>query len=97
MTDEMTLAEAGDIFSYWEQNPPMHLMVQTIACLLGWTPGAMSAPTSFKEIVAAAPPGVAVAQRGLDMPAPLDRSELEARNRARQIAIARRNRHTADI
>ena len=36
--DNMTLAEAGEIFRYWEDNPPMHLMTQIIARLLGWQP-----------------------------------------------------------
>src|ERR1700728_1849438 len=36
VVDGMTLAEAGEIFAYWEESPPTHLMVQTIARLLGW-------------------------------------------------------------
>src|SRR5438045_305725 len=29
--DDMTLAEAGEIFRYWEDNPPSHLLLQAIA------------------------------------------------------------------
>jgi len=31
----MTLAEAGEIFAYWAENPPPHLLLQAIARLLG--------------------------------------------------------------
>lgn len=84
----MTLAEAGEIFAYWVENPPTHLMLQTIARLFGWAPHAASA--------AAAPPGIVVARGGaLGMPAPLDMEALRATNRARVVAIARRNRAIA--
>ena len=36
--DAMTLAEAEEIFAYWAANPPAHLMMQTIAAMLGWKP-----------------------------------------------------------
>ncbi len=97
----MNLAEAGEIFAYWEQNPPAHLMVQTIARLLGWTRRESSSDAMpIADIVAAAPPGLAVARgaslnNGLGMPAPLDVDGLRARNRAHTIAIARRNRAVA--
>src|SRR5712691_6856258 len=52
--DGMTLAEAGEIFAYWEENPPPHLLLQTIARLLGWTP--KPAPPGPPQIAAAAPP-----------------------------------------
>jgi hypothetical protein len=89
----MTLAEAGEIFGYWEEHPPAHLMLQTIARMLGWMP--RTAPDSappIEEIAAAAPPGLAVA-RGADlgMPAPLDLDALRAHNRARTVEIAKRN------
>ncbi len=89
----MTLAEAGEIFGYWERSPPAHLMVQTIAHMLGWTPPPPPAsPLRVEEIAAAAPPGLAVAHGGdLGMPAPLDPDALGARNRTRAVAIARRN------
>ncbi|HEV8679329.1 MAG TPA: hypothetical protein VGQ90_08135 [Stellaceae bacterium] len=88
----MTLDEAGEIFSYWERNPPAHLMLQTIARMLGWTPGPSSAGTPrVDEIVAAAPPGLAVARGGgLGMPAPLDLQALRTRNRAPASAAAAR-------
>jgi hypothetical protein len=80
----MTLAEAGQIFAYWEENPPVHLMVQTIARMLGWKP-AVEATPRFGEILAMAPPGLSFAAGGsLGMPAPvLDIEALRARNRAR--------------
>jgi len=83
--DEMTLDEAGEIFAYWEQNPPAHLMLQTIARMLGWAPGrAVGGLPSVEEIVAAAPPGLAMSRGGgLGMPAPLDLDALRALNRSR--------------
>jgi len=90
----MSLAEAGEIFTYWEENPPAHLMLQAIARMLGWMP--RPAPTGaprIADLAAAAPPGLTVA-RGVDlgMPAALDIDALRARNRARAITIARRDR-----
>ena len=93
----MSLAEAGEIFCYWEENPPAHLMLQTIARMLGWVPrpAAADAPR-FEAVAAAAPPGLAVTQGGdLRMPAALDIDAMRARNRAVALAIARRNRSTA--
>jgi hypothetical protein len=59
-------------------------MVQAIARMLGWKPAAAAAP-SLDELMAMAPPGLAVAGAGdLGMPAPvLDIEALRARNRAR--------------
>jgi hypothetical protein len=91
--DEMTLAEAGEVFRYWEENPPAHLMVQTIARLLGWQPRRPNKmPTSLAEIAASAPPGLAVARGGdPSLPAPVfDPDELRARNWARAMKVARR-------
>jgi hypothetical protein len=81
----MTLAEAGEIFAHWEQNPPPHLMLQTIARMLGWTPPTATAAAS---LAAAPPPGLATGP--IDMPAPLDLDAMRARNRARVDAITRR-------
>lgn len=79
----MTLAEAGEIFRYWEENPPPHLMLQAIARVLGWAPPPTQArPVALAEIAAAPPPGLAVARRGIAMPAPLDIDARRARNRA---------------
>ena len=93
----MSLAEAGEIFGYWETNPPAHLMLQTIARMLGWAPPAASAGApKIEDLAAAAPPGLAVTQGGdLGMPAALDIDALRARNRAVALAIARRNLSTA--
>ena len=93
----MTLAEAGEIFGYWEANPPAHLMLQTIARMLGWMPHPASAGApAIEEIAAAAPPGLAVARGGdLGMPAPLDLDAMRARNRARAVNIGRRNQSAA--
>jgi hypothetical protein len=94
--DAMTLAEAGEIFAYWERDPPMHLIVQTIARLLGWTPQpARSRPPQIEEIAASAPPGLAVAHGGgIGVPAPvLDPEALRTRNRARAAEIVRQVQH----
>ena len=99
MIDEMTLAEAGEIFAYWETSPPPHLMLQAIARLIGWAPPAASAgPPSVRAIAAAAPPGLAVAP-GADLgtPPPLDEAALRAKNRAAVLATARRNRDGQDV
>lgn len=90
----MTLAEAGEIFAYWQQNPPPHFLLQVIARALGWTPHPQRASASqAEEIAATAPPGLAVLRGGdLGMPAPLDREALRERNRTRALAMARRNR-----
>jgi hypothetical protein len=79
--DGMALAEAGEIFAYWAENPPTHLMVQVIARLLGWKPAPRAVPTA-DDILASAPPGLAVARGGsLGMPAPvLDLEQMRARN-----------------
>ena len=86
MIDEMTLAEASEIFGYWAEAPPPHLLLQAIARLLGWSPAPPPAPgpATFDDIAAAPPPGLALV-RGADpaMPAPiLDPEILRARNRA---------------
>jgi hypothetical protein len=79
----MTLAETGEIFRYWEQNPPAHLMLQTIARLLGWSPATAGQPDPDATL-AAPPPGLAVTRGGdIGMPVPvLDAETLRARNRA---------------
>jgi hypothetical protein len=84
VTDGMTLAEVGEIFAYWAENPPVYLMVQAIARMLGWKP-AEKAPSRFPEIAAMAPPGLAIAANGsLGMPTPvLDIETLRRRNHAR--------------
>jgi hypothetical protein len=91
----MTLAEAGEIFAYWEANPPAHQMLQIIARLLGWAPlAAVPDPAPLQALAAAPPPGLVVAGAGgdLGMPAPLfDAAALRARNRARALEIAKRN------
>ncbi|HTQ35263.1 MAG TPA: hypothetical protein VMI30_13940 [Stellaceae bacterium] len=80
----MTLGEAGEVFAYWVENPPVHLMVQVIARMLGWKPGARSSPT-LDDVAAMAPPGLAIIASGeIGMPAPvLDIEALKARNSAR--------------
>ncbi|MBV9553434.1 MAG: hypothetical protein JO032_11640, partial [Alphaproteobacteria bacterium] len=67
----MTLAEAGMVFAYWADNPPAHLTLQTVARMLGWKPAA-NATSSLDEIVAMAPPGLAVnPSGGTGMPMPM--------------------------
>lgn len=82
----MTLAEAEEIFAYWTDHPPAHLMVQTIAAMLGWKPH--SARGAVAEIAAAPPPGLAVVRAGgAEMPAPVfDIAALRAANRHRAAA-----------
>ena len=48
----MTLTEAGEIFRYWEDNPPAHLLLQTIARLLGWQPARASPAASLADLAA---------------------------------------------
>jgi len=88
----MTLAEAGEIFRYWEDNPPSHLLLQAIARLLGWQPPAssiasplMMPATHLDALTAMPPPGLAVMPATqIAMPAPiLDPAALRTRNRAR--------------
>lgn len=86
----MTLAEAGEIFDYWTENPPVHLMAQVIARMLGWKPTS-PAPAALADLAAIAPPGLAIVPGGaLGMPPPvLDVEALRARNRARLANRAR--------
>src|SRR5262249_50060967 len=81
--DAMTLAETEQIFAYWREHPPVYLMVEVIARLLGWKPPEPAPPT-FDQLLAAPPPGLAVTADGaLGMPAPvLDIDTLRLRNRA---------------
>jgi hypothetical protein len=83
--DQMTLAEAGEIFHYWEANPPPHLLLQAIARLLGWLPSSRPAPASLADLAAAPPPGLVLAPAAtLDLPpATFDLDTLRARNDAR--------------
>jgi hypothetical protein len=90
--DRMSLSEAGEIFRYWEDNPPPHLMLQAIARLLGWQPARSSmraAPpperVSLADLAAAAPPGLVIVPAGSrdEPPAVFDLETLRARNRAR--------------
>lgn len=86
----MTLADIGEIFAYWERNPPVHLMVQVIGRLLGWTSSSQpSRPAEIDEIAGSAPPGLAVAaNRKIGMPeAIFDLEALRARNRERAAEI----------
>jgi len=89
----MTLAEAGEIFRYWEDNPPSHLLLQTIARLLGWQPPAssiasprMMPETTLDALTAMPPPGLAVMPAiQIAMPqAVFDLETLRTRNRARR-------------
>ena len=86
MIDAMTLAEAEEIFGYWAESPPAHLMVQVIAAMLGWKP---RRPGDLADIAAAPPPGMAVVRDGgAGMPAPVfDIDALRAINRARATAV----------
>ena len=81
----MTLAEAEEIFAYWAESPPAHLMVQTIAAMLGWKkrPAARGGD-GLAQIASAPPPGLTVAEGSAGMPAPIfDIDTLRAANRAR--------------
>lgn len=87
----MTLADAGEIFAYWAENPPAHVMLQVIARMFGWKPAEADMP-AMAEIAATPPPGLAVAATSdLGMPAPvLDIEILRARNRAQLAKSAKR-------
>lgn len=90
----MTLAEAGEIFAYWENDPPVHLIGQAIARMFGWIPRPIPAAAMRAEDIAAAPPpGLIVAPGGaIGMPAPLlDPDAMRLRNRALAVEIARRH------
>lgn len=79
----MTLAEVEEIFAYWAGSPPVHVMLQVIARMLGWKP-AEPAVASLSEIAATAPPGLVMATNAeVGMPPPvLDIETLRARNHA---------------
>lgn len=82
----MTLGEAGEIFAYWERDPPAHLVLQAIARMLGWAPPAGRASgAGIDELAASPPPGLAIARDGASgmPPAALDPEGLRVRNRAR--------------
>jgi hypothetical protein len=86
--DRMSLSEAGEIFRYWEDNPPPHLMLQAIARLLGWQPARSELPperVSPVDLAAAAPSGLVIVPAGSrdEPPAVFDIETLRARNRAR--------------
>jgi len=89
--DELTLAEAGEIFAYWEENPPPHLLLQWLARQFGWAPRpAPSEAPGIAAIAAAPPPGLAIVPGGdIGMPPPLDPATLRARNQARADAFTR--------
>jgi hypothetical protein len=96
----MTVAEAGEIFAYWERHPPPHLLLQGIAAALGCRPATETGPIEaalagdvVASLAAAPPPGLAVtAGAPAQAPAPVfDRDELFRRNRARAAAIAARS------
>jgi hypothetical protein len=88
----MILAEAGEIFAYWADHPPPHLLLQAIVGALGWRP---PAPADTARLVEAPPPGLVVAAGIAATPAPVfDLDALRDRNRARAAAIAQRNAAT---
>ncbi|MGH7093768.1 MAG: hypothetical protein ACREFB_09570 [Stellaceae bacterium] len=87
----MTLAEAGEIFAHWAESPPAHLMLQTIAAMLGWKPRQPGERVAnLADLAAAPPPGLTVAcGTGPAMPAPIfDIATLRAANQARATALA---------
>lgn len=87
----MTLAETGEIFAYWADHPPPHLMLQWVAQALGWRPPPSARATA--DLADAAPPGLVVTPDAAGGPAPVfDLDELRRRNRARCAAIAQHNR-----
>ena len=94
----MTLAEAGEIFRYWEDNPPSHLLLQAIARLLGWQPHAQprAAADALAALAAMPPPGLAVMPATqIAMPqAVFDLETLRTRNHARARAGAKQDHTT---
>ncbi|MBV9858757.1 MAG: hypothetical protein JO038_01425 [Alphaproteobacteria bacterium] len=82
----MTLAEAAEIFRYWEAHPPAHLL---LGGLFGRKPANRSVVIGRGEEL---PPGLAAIRGELGMPMPeLDPEGLRRRNRARAAEIAMRN------
>jgi hypothetical protein len=82
----MTLAEAEEIFAYWADNPPAHLMLQAIAAMLGWNKKARDEPADLAALAAA--PGIRVISGPHGMPEPvLDAEAMRARNRQRRLAL----------
>ena len=83
----MTLADAEEIFEYWEQNPPTYQAAGIIARMLGWKPplepgDAMASEPgadSADQLLAAPPPGLAI-QRGASRRPMPDIAALRALN-----------------
>ena len=91
--DGMTLAEAGEIFGYWQElsAAASDAADDRAHVRLDASPGTGGRAANRGDRRGAAP-GLAVARGGdLGMPAPLDLDALRARNRASALAIARRN------
>src|SRR5207249_2990749 len=83
------LVAAGEIFRYWEANPPPYLLLQAIARLLGWQPSRTQSQSSIDalaQLAAAPPPGLAVRPAAaIGMPPPiLDPAALRARQKAQE-------------
>lgn len=95
----MTLAEAGEIFAHWAESPPAHLMLQTIAAMLGWKPSHTRDRTAnLADLAAAPPPGLAVVRGAVTtMPTPiLDVAALRDINRARAAARPERRNESRE-
>ncbi|HEX3884744.1 MAG TPA: hypothetical protein VHW66_18975 [Stellaceae bacterium] len=92
----MTIADAEEIFSYWESSPPTHHMAQTIAAMFGWKPKQRApAPSDVTAVVAdAARVGIGATSEPTPDQATviLDFEAMQERNRAVMRQIAERNR-----
>jgi hypothetical protein len=68
----MYLAEAAEIFTFWERHPPPYHTIAVIAQMLGWTPETRrSGDTAAEQLFAAPPPGLALARGGTGLPEPI--------------------------
>jgi hypothetical protein len=95
--DEMTLDNAEEIFSHWEQTPPTYQVAGIIAQILGWQPrrsrkGDAPSPQTqqaeIAELLARPPDGMPVVRGGTGMPAPVfDLDEMRERNREKMAKI----------
>lgn len=89
--DDMTMAQAEEIFGHWEHTPPTYQAVGIIAQMLGWKPKGTAdeaaAESTADQLLAAMPPGMSVSKGVPVMPAPLSIEELREQNRKRMAGI----------
>lgn len=90
----MYLAEAEEVFYYWQDHPPTYQMVDLIARMLGWEgPKTRENDGNPPEMNLALPPEMAAAiGRAAGVPAPIvSLDQMREKNRQKAIEIAKRN------